>query len=136
MNQTWENGKISNFGSVTRYHGQLSSCAISTTKTATKKDQSWQNLVTDRRTDECDFIGRYPTKVERPTEELKLASFWVFLHKNKIWNGPCQLISNYCSLVFEFLPFFNYWDKVLKQGGTLVRNGLPISALPLKGLHT
>ena len=28
--------------------------------------QSWENLVTDRQTNESDFIGRCPTNVERP----------------------------------------------------------------------
>ena len=30
--------------------------------------QSWENLVTDRETDESDFIGRCLTNVERPIE--------------------------------------------------------------------
>ena len=55
--------------SVTRYHGQLSSCAMS----EETKDPILANLSdgrtngqTDRQMDERDFIGRCPTNVERP----------------------------------------------------------------------
>ena len=68
--------------SVTRYHGQLSSCTISV-KT---NDQSWENLVTDgrthrrtdRQTDENDFIGHCPTKVERPINQKKFSGLYFF----------------------------------------------------------
>ena len=56
--------------SVTRYHGQLSLCTISvkTNDPILKKLSDGQtDRWTDRRTDESDFIGRCPTKNERPT---------------------------------------------------------------------
>ena len=65
--------------SVTRYHGQLSSCTISK-KT---KDPIWENLVTDRwtdrqtdgQTDRSDFIGRCLTDVEHQMIRIKWLSF-------------------------------------------------------------
>ena len=60
--------------SVTRYHGHLSSCTISG-----KTDDQWlgefsdgqtdggTDGLTNRETDESDFIGSCPTNVERPT---------------------------------------------------------------------
>ena len=56
--------------SVTRYHGQLSSCTTI---------QSWENLMTDGqkdgrtdgRTGESDFTGRCPTNAERPKSYVR-----------------------------------------------------------------
>ena len=51
--------------SVTRYHGQLSSCAISEKNydpILRKFSDGWA----DGQTDESDFIGRHPNNVERP----------------------------------------------------------------------
>ena len=61
--------------SVTRYHGQLSWSTISESNLMM---QSWENLVTDGRTDgqadkqmdESDFRGRSPTNIERPKAEI------------------------------------------------------------------
>ena len=96
VNQTWENGEKPSSGpgfnpfgpnsgckfffkylalSVTRYHGQLSWSTISESNLMM---QSWENLVTDGRTDgqadkqmdESDFRGRSPTNIERPKAEI------------------------------------------------------------------
>ena len=61
--------------SVTRYHGQLSWSTISESNLMM---QSWENLVTDGRTDgqadkqmdESDFRGHSPTNIERPKAEI------------------------------------------------------------------
>ena len=89
MNRTWENSQKPSFGpnfgpltqiravnfffknlplSATSYHGQLSSCTISEKLMI----QFWENLVTDGRTDESDFIGPCPTNVERPIKKYVL----------------------------------------------------------------
>ena len=47
--------------SVTRYHGQLSSCTISE-----NTNDPILRKFSDGQADERDFIGRCPTKVERP----------------------------------------------------------------------
>ena len=52
--------------SVTRYHGQLSSCTISE-KTNDPILRKLSDGRTDGQTDESDLIGRCPTNVERPT---------------------------------------------------------------------
>ena len=55
--------------SVTRYHGQLSSCIISEkTKDPIlrKLSHGQTDRQTDGQTDESDFTGRCPTNVERP----------------------------------------------------------------------
>ena len=95
MNQTWENGKKPSFGpdfgpfglnsscqfffseiwlSVTRCHGQLSSCTISEItndpilgKLSDGRADGETDGETDWQTDRSDFIGRRPTNVERPT---------------------------------------------------------------------
>ena len=45
--------------------------------------QSWENLVTDRRTDghtyKSDFIGRCSTNVERPKSEIRFLRGYYFL---------------------------------------------------------
>ena len=91
MNQTWENGKKPSFGhdfgpfgrnsgrqfiylfiyffqksgsSVTRYHGQLSSCTISE-KINDPVLRKLSDGRTDEQTVESDFIGRCLTNVER-----------------------------------------------------------------------
>ena len=52
--------------SITRYNGQLSSCTLSE-KTNDPILRKLSDGQTDRQqTDESDFIGRYPTNVERP----------------------------------------------------------------------
>ena len=51
--------------SVTRYHGQRSSCTISE-KTNDPILRRLSDGRTDGQTDESDFIGRCPTNVERP----------------------------------------------------------------------
>ena len=60
-----------------RYHVQLSSCTISgktNDQILRKSSDGWTDGLTDRRkggqTDESDFIGRCPTNVERPIEDL------------------------------------------------------------------
>ena len=53
--------------SVTRYHGQLSSCTISE-KTNGPILRKICDGRRDGQTDESDFIGRCPTNVERPTK--------------------------------------------------------------------
>ena len=51
---------------ITRYNGQLSSCTLSE-KTNDPMLRKLSDGQTDRQqTDESDFIGRYPTNVERP----------------------------------------------------------------------
>ena len=75
MNQTRENGKKSSFGpdiffknlvsSVTRYYGQLSSSTTSE-KTNDPILRKFSDRWTHGQTDEIDFTGRSPTKVERP----------------------------------------------------------------------
>ena len=54
--------------SVTRYHGQLSSCTISE-KTNDPILRKLSDGRTDGQTDESDFTGRGPTNVERPKIE-------------------------------------------------------------------
>ena len=66
--------------SVTRYHGQLSSCTISE-----KPNDSILRKLSDGQTDESDFIGRCPTNVERPImEKIKLClhSWHLYLDSN------------------------------------------------------
>ena len=56
--------------SVTRYHSQLSSYTIlwkTNNPILRKFNDRWTDGLTDRRTDESDFIGWCPTKVEGPT---------------------------------------------------------------------
>ena len=81
MNQTWENGKKQvsglslaslaqipprpQFFSVTRYHGQLSSCT-----TSEKNNDPILRKRTDGQTDENDLIGRRSANVERPTKNI------------------------------------------------------------------
>ena len=61
--------------SVTRYHGQLSSCAISE-KTNDPFLRKFSDGRTDgqtpRKTDESDFMERCPTNVKRPTTKRKI----------------------------------------------------------------
>ena len=57
--------------SVTRYHGQLSSCTTSEKTnfrifTKLSDGQMDRRTQTDGQTDESDFTGRCPTNVERP----------------------------------------------------------------------
>ena len=47
--------------SVTRYHGQLSWCTLSE-----KTNDPILRKISDGQTDKSDFLGRYPTNVERP----------------------------------------------------------------------
>ena len=61
--------------SVTRYHGQLSSCTISSMVQYQKKTndpvlRKFSDPQTDRQTDESVFIGRCPTNVESPILKL------------------------------------------------------------------
>ena len=55
--------------SVTRYHGQLSSCTLSekTIDPILRKFSDGRDGQTDRQMDESDFIRRCPTNVEHPT---------------------------------------------------------------------
>ena len=81
--------------SVTRYHGQLSWSTISESNLMM---QSWENLVTDRRTDgqadkqmdESDFRGRSPTNIERPKAEiLVLIEKKMSKHKTRTFRTFC-----------------------------------------------
>ena len=57
--------------SVTRYHGQLSSCTISE-KTNDPILRKFSDGQTDGHTDKSDFIGRCPTNIERTTTDNKI----------------------------------------------------------------
>ena len=60
--------------SITRYHGQLSSCTISekTNDSILRKFSDWRkDGRTDGQTDESGFMERCPTDVERPIIEKK-----------------------------------------------------------------
>ena len=75
--QIWAANFFKNLAlSVTRYHGQLSSCTISEKSndpTLRKLSGRQMDRLTDRRTEgqtmESDFIGYCPTNIERPTKE-------------------------------------------------------------------
>ena len=54
--------------SVTKYHSQLSSCKISE-KINDPILRKFRDGRTNRRTNKSDFIGRCPTKFERPKDE-------------------------------------------------------------------
>ena len=62
--------------SVTRYHGQLSSCTISE-KTNDLILRKFSDGRADRHTDDNDFIGHCPTNVERPKIETRKLSVQV-----------------------------------------------------------
>ena len=66
--------------SVTRYHGQLSSCTISE-KTNDLILRKLSDGRTDGQTDESDFIGRCPTNVELPINTMKKLNSEKKLHK-------------------------------------------------------
>ena len=60
--------------SITRYHGQLSSCTISEKINYSILKKVSVDTQTDRITDVSDVIGRFPTIIERPTLILQLHS--------------------------------------------------------------
>ena len=65
--------------SITRCHGQLSSCTIPEKTNNPKFRDRWTNGQTDRQTKNNDFIVRCPTNVERPIEKSAYLSI-VFLY--------------------------------------------------------
>ena len=81
--------------SVTRYHGQLSSCTISE-----KTNDPILRKLSDGQTDESDFIGRCPTNVERPIREINL------LINMQINISSCRTSGHYFSLSIQRL----LWD--------------------------
>ena len=72
----WAQIRAANFffknlaSSVTRYHGQLSSCTISEKTNDGRRDRH-----SDGQTDENDFIGRCLTDVERPILKTKFIKY-------------------------------------------------------------
>ena len=119
MNQTWENGKKPSFGPNFCSFDTNSGRQIFFSKFWLRQTldiiasyhlaqyqkklmiQSWENLVTDRRTDgrtdwqtdECDFTGRCPTNIERPTSRLdsliQIICLTVVLRTRKICSEEC-----------------------------------------------
>ena len=71
--------------SITRYHGQLSSCTISEKimiqSSETLVTGGQMNRRTDRKTDESDFKGRCLTNVEHPTRnQCHFCIHFFFIH--------------------------------------------------------
>ena len=108
--------------SVTRYHGQLSSCTISEKtndpllrKLSDGRTDRQTDRWADGQTDESDFIGRCPTNIERPTSFFErwesnfkiLMNFYLTqcrLAMEKMWSQKFSWsVWKYCTDKFLFV---------------------------------
>ena len=132
MIQTHENGEKFHFGpdlgqlapnlgrpffflSVSRCHGQLSSCAISG-KTNDPILRKFSDGRTERQTDESDFIGRCPTNIEGPIILKRKQTNFLFTQGNLnfLLNSPLNFLDlpqgfgreNPSKFLFNITKFF------------------------------